>query len=65
MKFDGMVEYDIDVIGMNCKLKDWYMLEEMIFFIFVDIINDVIEWYFCFCFGIYDIIVVVLKEIED
>lgn len=43
MKFVGMVEYDIDVIGMNCKLKDWYMLEEMIFFIFVDIINDVIE----------------------
>lgn len=65
IKTDGTAEHDTDVIGMNCKPKDWYTLEETIFSIFADITNDVTKRHFRFCSGIHDKIAAVLKESED
>lgn len=64
MKSDGTAEHDTDVIGMNCKPKDWYTLEETISSILADVTNDVTQRHIRFCSGIHDKIASALKESE-
>lgn len=62
MKSDGTPEYDTDVIGMNCKPKDWYTLEETISSILADVTNAATQKHNRFCSGIRDKIASTLKE---
>ncbi|XP_065930415.1 putative leucine-rich repeat-containing protein DDB_G0290503 [Magallana gigas] len=64
MKSDGTVEHDTDVMGMNCKPKDWYTLEEKISSILADVNKDITEQHIRFCSGVYDKITAALKENE-
>ncbi|XP_065930416.1 uncharacterized protein MAL8P1.12-like [Magallana gigas] len=64
MKSDGTVEHDTDVMGMNCRPKDWYTLEEKISSILADVNNDINKRHIRFCSGVYDKITAALKENE-